>query len=54
MPVQRCQRDNKPGFKWGDQGKCFTYEPGNEQSRERARNQAKEQGRAIEASKSEN
>lgn len=49
MPVQQCQSDNKPGFKWGPQGKCYTYTAGDEASRERARGLAEEQGRAIEA-----
>jgi len=49
MPVQTCQDDNKPGFKWGEQGKCFTYSPNSESSRERARSRAEAQGRAIEA-----
>ena len=51
MPIKTCQRDKKPGFKWGDEGKCFTYEPGNERSRQRAMRKAKEQGRAIEANR---
>lgn len=25
MPVQRCVADNKPGWKWGEGGKCYTY-----------------------------
>lgn len=50
MPVQSCQSNGKPGFKWGNEGKCYTYTPGNEQSKNRARNRASEQGRAIEAS----
>lgn len=49
MPVKNCQRDGQPGFKWGDEGKCFIYTAGDASSRERARNQAEEQGRAIEA-----
>lgn len=24
MPVKKCTIDGKPGYKWGDQGKCYT------------------------------
>ena len=41
MPVKRCQKDGKPGWKWGDQGTCYTG-PG-------AREKALAQGRAIKA-----
>lgn len=51
MPVQSCNQDGKPGFKWGQEGKCYTYTAGDKASMERARNRAAEQGRAIEASK---
>lgn len=49
MPVKRCQRDGKPGYKWGDEGKCYTYTPGDDSSREQAKNKALEQGQAIKA-----
>lgn len=49
MPVQRCQKDGKPGWKWGKEGKCYTFTPGDEESRERAKRKAKEQGQAIKA-----
>lgn len=49
MPVKECQEDGKPGFKWGDEGKCYTYTPGNKTSRERAKEKAKQQGRAIQS-----
>lgn len=51
MPVERCRKNNKPGFRWGKEGKCYTYTSGNKSSRERARRNAEQQGRAIEASK---
>lgn len=54
MPVQRCQEDGEPGFKWGEEGKCYTYEPGNAQSRRAARAAAKRQGRAIRANQTNN
>jgi len=43
MPIQRCQSDGKSGYKWGDQGHCYTG-PG-------AREKAAKQGRAIERQK---
>lgn len=51
MPIDGCQIGGKPGFKAGPTGKCFPYEPKNEQSREMAYNRALAQLRAIEASK---
>jgi len=47
MPVRRCQSDGKPGFKWGDSGKCYTYTEGDQASRDRARAAAERQGRAA-------
>jgi hypothetical protein len=47
MPVQPCHEDGKPGYRWGESGKCYTYTPGDEESRERARALAERQGRAI-------
>lgn len=44
MPVGPCQRNGKPGHKWGEEGFCYTG-PGSE-------GKAAAQGRAIEASKS--
>lgn len=49
MPVKECQEDGKPGYKWGDEGKCYTYTPGDKASRERAKEKAKKQGRAVES-----
>lgn len=50
LPIERCEEDGKPGFRWGQEGKCYTYEPGNARSRAEARLKAELQGRAIEAS----
>jgi hypothetical protein len=36
-----CRSNGKPGYKWGESGKCYTYTPGNKQSREAARKKAK-------------
>ncbi len=49
MPVKQCRKNGKPGFKWGDEGKCYTYKSGDEDDRERARKKAAQQGRAIKA-----
>lgn len=49
MPVERCRRDGKPGYRWGQEGKCYVYTPGNEASRKRAKEKAREQGQAIKA-----
>jgi hypothetical protein len=42
MPVKQCTHDGKSGYKYGDNGKCYTGED--------ARTKAEEQGRAIKAS----
>lgn len=51
MPVQPCQENGQKGYKWGESGKCYTYTPGNEQSRKRAHDKAAKQGRAIQVNK---
>ena len=49
MPVQRCRRNGKPGYRWGKSGKCYTYTPGSKRGREMARALAARQGAAIKA-----
>ena len=44
MPVKDCQDNGKPGMKWGDSGKCYTYDPKNEGSRRNAKKEAIAQG----------
>ena len=39
MPIQKCQKDKKKGFKFGKKGKCYTGRG--------AEDKAKKQGRAI-------
>ena len=51
MPLMRCQANRKPGWKWGESGKCYTYTSGDSSSEERAKTRAREQGAAIEANK---
>lgn len=50
-PTMRCQRDGKPGYKYGPTGKCYTYDPNDSASRKRALRKAKLQGAAIEITK---
>jgi hypothetical protein len=47
MPVKSCQLDGRPGFRWGDQGKCYTYDATSDASREEARARATAQGAAA-------
>jgi hypothetical protein len=47
MPVQSCEENNKPGYKWGQQGKCYTYNPDNEGQRRKAKQYAIIQGYAV-------
>jgi hypothetical protein len=48
MPIEDCQRDGKPGKRYGPSGYCYTYTPGNEESRKQAEHKAYLQGVAIE------
>lgn len=47
MPVRECQENDKPGYKWGEQGKCYTYNPNNEGQRRKAKQYATIQGYAV-------
>ena len=49
MPVQPCQENGSPGFKYGESGTCYTYARNNPASAARARSLAEKQGRAIKA-----
>ena len=53
MPIKNCLLNGKPGFKWGDQGTCYTYEKGNNNSMMAAKDKAIKQARAILKSQSE-
>jgi hypothetical protein len=53
MPVKDCQENNQSGYKWGDEGKCYTYSPNNEGSKRNAKKKALIQGLAIGDIKSE-
>lgn len=43
MPLKRCQKKGKKGWKWGDSGFCYTGKD--------AKEKAAKQGRAIKAQK---
>jgi phage head maturation protease len=47
VPLNRCQDDDKPGWKWGDAGKCYVYTAGNEESEKAARKKALAQAAAM-------
>lgn len=50
MPTQRKTDKQGPYFQWGDSGKKYRYTPNDPESREKARELANLQGRAIKAS----
>lgn len=47
MPLKRCEDDDKPGWKWGDSGKCYLYTAGDEASEMAARKKAMAQASAM-------
>lgn len=51
MPITTCQVNGVPGYKWGNQGKCYTYQPGSKTSRKKAKRKAILQGVAIDERK---
>ena len=51
MPIQSCTLQGRSGFKWGQAGKCYTYDSEVEGAKERARARAMRQARAVEASR---
>lgn len=44
MPVQSCTEEGKPGYKYGESGKCYTYTAGNETAKKAAKLKAIRQG----------
>ncbi len=46
MPVMPCQEEGKPGWKFGESGKCYTYTANNKQSEATAKLLAAKQGAA--------
>jgi len=53
MPVKTCSEGGKPGYKYGNRGKCYTYTPGDETSRKTAKLKAIKQGIVISRSTGE-
>jgi len=47
MPLQRCQKAGKPGWRWGERGTCYTYAPGVASSEKVAKRKAMVQAVAI-------
>jgi len=48
VPVQRCQAEGRPGYRWGGPSQtCYTYTAGDEPSRKKAKQKAILQGAAI-------
>jgi hypothetical protein len=47
MPLQSCSIDGKPGWKYGEQGHCYTYSEGDTEGMKRAKHSAIIQGTAI-------
>ena len=50
MPIISCELDGKPGYKWGQSGKCYTFTPGDVDDMKSARSMASAQGTAAYAS----
>ena len=53
MPLMKCRVGGKPGWKYGEQGKCYTYEPGDKKSEAAAKLKAVKQGIVISKSTGE-
>lgn len=51
MPIQRCQSHGLPGYRFGKNGTCYIYVVGDKVSRDRAKEKALQQGRAIKVRK---
>lgn len=47
MPIKDCSIEGNPGYKWGDTGKCYPYNPNDDLSKKEARQRAAAQGIAI-------
>ena len=47
MPIHSCRKDGKPGYKVGNANKCWTYTPGDEKSRKKAKRAAIKQWYAM-------
>ena len=47
MPVKDCSDKGRPGYKWGNSGKCYTYAAGDDAGRKKAKEKAHMQGAAA-------
>jgi hypothetical protein len=47
MPIKECQVEGKNGYKWGNEGKCYTYEKDSDESQKTARKKAMRQGVVV-------
>jgi hypothetical protein len=47
MPVKACVEKGMPGYQWGDEGKCYTYQKGDLKSEKAAYDKATAQGNAA-------
>lgn len=47
MPIQRCNINGKPGWRWGKKGNCYLYDPTSKSAETKARKKAESQGMAI-------
>ena len=47
MPVKSCSENGGPGYKWGDEGVCYTYPKGNLAQKNKAKRKAFYQGLAM-------
>jgi hypothetical protein len=47
MPVMKCTEKGRPGWKFGESGKCYTYTPGDLKSEKEAKRKAHLQGVAM-------
>jgi hypothetical protein len=47
MPIVSCSLEGKPGYKWGESGKCYTYDEGDVQGMRVARSRAAAQASAA-------
>jgi len=46
-PIMQCSVAGDPGWKWGQDGKCYVYKPGDEAGSKRAKAAAQRQALAV-------
>ena len=50
LPVQPCSEGGKPGWRWGQAGKCYVFKRGSAKGSKMAKAKAAKQGSAIKIS----